>query len=77
MTHLHPGVELRANLKSISYRCYLFEVEFVWKLTKETFHLPLSCLQGRLIPEVAERDAEVGERRLRVDRGQTYRGRSD
>jgi len=42
----HPGVELRANLKSISHRCYLFEVEFVWELTKETIHLPLGCLQG-------------------------------
>ena len=42
----HPGVELRANLKSISHRCYLFEVAFVWELTKETIHLPLGCLQG-------------------------------
>jgi len=30
----HPGVELRANLKSISHRCYLFEVAFAWELTK-------------------------------------------
>ena len=30
----HPGVELRANLKSISHRCHLFEVAFVWELTK-------------------------------------------
>ena len=54
---IHPGVELRANLKSmshkchlevksISHRCYLFEVAFVWELTKETIHLPLGCLQG-------------------------------
>jgi len=42
----HPGVELRANLKSISHRCHLFEVAFVWELTKETIHLPLGCLQG-------------------------------
>ena len=42
----HPGVELRANLKSISHRCYLFEVAFVWELTKETIDLPLGCLQG-------------------------------
>jgi len=33
----------RANLKSISHRCHLV---FVWKLTKETIHLPLGCLQG-------------------------------
>ena len=42
----HPGVELRANLKSISHRCNLFEVAFVWELTKETIHLPQGCLQG-------------------------------
>jgi hypothetical protein len=42
----HPGVELRANLKSISHRCRLFEVAFVWELTKETIHLLLGCVQG-------------------------------
>ena len=42
----HPGVELRANRKSISHRCHLFEVAFVWELTAETIHLPLGCLQG-------------------------------
>jgi len=46
----HPGVELRANLKSISHRCHLFEVAFAWGLTKETIHLPLGCLQGGSIP---------------------------
>jgi hypothetical protein len=45
---LHPGVVLRANLKPISHRCHLFEVAFAWELTKETFHLPLGCLQGGL-----------------------------
>ena len=45
---IHPEVELRANLKSISHRCHLFEVAFVWELTKETIHLPLGCLQGGL-----------------------------
>jgi hypothetical protein len=45
----HPGVELRANLKSISNRCYLFEVAFIGELTKETIHLPLGCLQGALL----------------------------
>ena len=35
-----------ANLESISQRCYLFEVAFVWELTKETIHLHLGCLQG-------------------------------
>ena len=42
----HPGVELRANLESISNRCHLFEIAFVWELTKETLGLPLGCLQG-------------------------------
>jgi len=43
---LHPGGNPEANLESITHRCYLFEVAFVWELTKETIHLPLGCLQG-------------------------------
>ena len=39
--HLPPGVELRANRKSISHRYHLFEVAFVWESTKETIRLPL------------------------------------
>ena len=35
-----------ANFMSISHRCYLFEVAFVWELTKETIDLHLGCLQG-------------------------------
>ena len=35
----NPG----ANLKSISHKCYLFEVAFEWELTKETIGLPLGC----------------------------------
>ena len=46
---LHPGVELRTNLKSISHRCHIFEMAFVWELTKDTIHLPLGCLQGGLL----------------------------
>jgi len=42
----HPGVELGENLKSISHRCHLFKVAFVWELTKETIHLSLGSLQG-------------------------------
>ena len=42
----HPKVGLRENLRSISHRCHLFGVAFVWELTEETIHLPLSCLQG-------------------------------
>ena len=41
-----PGGNPGGNLKSISPRCYLFEVAFVWELTKETIVLPLGCLQG-------------------------------
>ena len=44
----HPGVNLRANCQSISHRCDIFEVAFVWELTKETILLPLGCLQGGL-----------------------------
>ena len=43
---LHPGAKVRANIKSISNRCNLFEVAFVWKLTKASIQLPLCCLQG-------------------------------
>ena len=43
---IHPGGNPGANLKSISHRRYLFDVAFVWELTKETIHLPLGCLQG-------------------------------
>ena len=39
---------MRENLGSVSHRCHLFEVAFVWELTKETIHLPLGCLQGGL-----------------------------
>jgi len=46
----HPGGNSGANLKSISHRCYLFEVAFVWELTKETIGLPLGCLQGGTNP---------------------------
>jgi len=53
-----PGVELRANLKSISHRCHLFEVAFVWELTKETIDLPLGCLQGGSEEEPESRHVE-------------------
>ena len=44
----HPGGDPEANLKSISRRCHLFEVVFLWEWTKETIHVPLGCLQGGL-----------------------------
>ena len=31
---------MRANLKSITHRCHLFEVAFVWELTKKTSICP-------------------------------------
>ena len=42
----HPGGNPWANLKSMSHRCHLMLVAFVWELTKGTIHLPLGCLQG-------------------------------
>jgi len=56
----HPGVELRANLKPISYRCHLFEVDrrggICMGVDLETIHLPLGCLQGgvRIVFRIAE-----------------------
>ena len=38
---IHPGVELRANLESISHRCYLFEAAFAWEMTDKNTHPPL------------------------------------
>ena len=40
----HPEFELRANCRSISHRCRLFEVACVRELTGETIHVPLGCL---------------------------------
>ena len=51
---------MRANSKSISHRCHLFEVAVVCELTKETIHLPLGCLQARHLDEtVADADELV------------------
>ena len=41
-----PPPVLRANLKSISHRRHLFDVAFLWELTKGTIHFPQGCLQG-------------------------------
>ena len=54
---IHHGVELRANHKSIFHRCHLFEVAFVWELTRKNIHLPLGCLQGEYPLEGAIRSA--------------------
>ena len=44
--HLEGNPE--ANLKSISHRCFLWEVAFEQELTQETIYLPLSCLQVKV-----------------------------
>ena len=46
----HRRVEVRQNPRSISLRCHLFEVAFVWELTIQPIHLPLGCLQGGSFP---------------------------
>ena len=33
-------------MKSISHRCYIWEVAPEWELAKEAIYLPLGCLQG-------------------------------
>ena len=55
----HPGGNPVANLKSISYRCRLILVAFVWELTEEIIDLPLGCLQGGVVPVLP-----AGRRRL-------------
>ena len=44
-TSSHHGGNPGANLKSISHRCCLFEVAFVWELTTATIVVTLGCLQ--------------------------------
>jgi len=65
----HPGGNPGANLKSISHRCYLFEVAFVWELTQETIVLPMGCLQGG-------RRLDSSVQRLFVSRGLFPHGRA-
>ena len=54
----HPGVELRANLESISHRCYLFGVAFVWKFAKQNKIAP-ELPPGRIGIFVAEQPAQA------------------
>ena len=59
-THLGQNSQVRANLPSVSHRCHLFEVAFVWKMTEETINLPLGCLQGGVkVVAVLDRDAAL------------------
>ena len=58
------GVGLRANIESISHRCHIFEVAFVWELTEETMHFPLGCLRGGLPTQKVKR-AEEAETEVR------------
>ena len=62
----HPGVELRANPKSISHRCHLFEVAHVWELTQETIHLPLGCLEGGVAYPARARSCRLGRAGHRI-----------
>ena len=71
VTH-RPGVELRANQKSISHRCHFFEVAFVWELTKGTIHLPLGCLQGGSKSQLAKSRCERLRPALRFERFQAH-----
>ena len=57
----HPGGNPGANLKSIFHRCYLFEVAFIWELTKDTIVLPMGCLQGDTEPRNAKRQTQRPE----------------
>ena len=70
---------MRANLKPISHGCHLFEVAFVWELTKETIHLPPGCLQGSSKPETRNKaePEDAGEilfKRLPAVRGTAGKG---
>ena len=62
----HPGVELRANLQSISHRCHLLEVAFVCELTKEVIQLPMGCLQVEAEPEFCTYQGSA-ERKFCID----------
>jgi len=76
---VHPGGNPGENLKSISYRCHLFEVAFEWGFTKETINFSLGCLKGgkgRWVVEQRTRLFTVCDR-LRVgwlNRGRTLSG---
>ena len=67
---------MRANLKSISHRCHLFEVALVWELTKETIHLPLGCLRGGLMPGALARRRSMLSRATREREGEIERERA-
>jgi len=68
----YPGGNPGANLKSITHRCHLFEVAFVWELTKYTIHLPLGCLQGG----ETSRGGPLGSRRATFPPWRQPRGKS-
>ena len=55
-----PGVELRANPKSISHRCHLFGVASVWELTEKTYICPW------VVPRAVDKAAQP--RRVEVER---------
>jgi len=59
---LHPGGNPGGNRKSISHRCYLFEVAFVWESTNDTIDLLLGCLQGGVETQLAPPGASTARR---------------
>ena len=70
----NPGGSSGANLKSISHGCYLREVAFQWKLTKETVYLPLCCLQGGLLLFIKDAPADVRRSRGKTPERRRSRG---
>ena len=68
--HLDSGVWEGATLEATQgqifsrspKRCYLREVAFEWKLTKESILLPLGCLQGGLTSGGARPTSGYGRR---------------
>ena len=75
---VRPGGNPGVNPKSISHRCYLFEVAFVWALTEDPIILPLCCLQGEF-GRYGRRHTAMGDfkddRRAGGDRGVVSRRR--
>ena len=63
MTGVHPGVELRANLKSTPHRCHLFEMISVWELTEKPSICP--WVASRVVPHIHGRECCFDYERLR------------
>ena len=55
----HPGVDVRANLKSICHRCHLFEVAFVWELIKKPSICPWVASRVACTTEISAREKDL------------------